>query len=274
VALSHDGVTWSTRAYAPTQSITLPATDGIRTVYAKWRDQAGNWSAVATDTILLDTLAPTVTAPRRGFVARSAISNGSISMWVPWSGSDATSRIARYELMQQMDGGVWTTVSTTLTSPGINRSLATEHTYAYRVRAFDKAGNASAWLSGGTFRVSRFSETNPSIAYVGGWTTVANATQWGGQTRKSTAAGATASLTFTGRSIAWVAPTGPDRGKAEVYVNGTRVATVDLYAATTQSQRVVWTGSWTTATSRTVMIKVLGTSGRPRVDLDAFVTAS
>jgi len=59
-----------------------------------------------------------------------------------------------------------------------------------------------------------------------------------------------------------------------VLVNGVKVATVDLYSTTARHQQVVWAGSWASATSRTITIRVLGTSGRPRVDLDAFVTAN
>jgi hypothetical protein len=274
VGLSHDGVTWSYRAYAPTQSITLPATNGTRRVYAKWQDKAGNWSAVKSDTIVLDTVAPTVTAPRRGFVPGTAIVDGAIQTRIPWSGTDATSGIARYELAQQTDGEAWTTVSSTLTATTINRLLATEHTYAFRVRAIDRAGNVGAWATGATFRISRKSETHSSVTYTGTWTLSKSPVFWGGQAMASNSVGARASITFTGRSIAWVASTGPTRGKAEIYVDGIRVATVDLYAATSAHQKVVWASSWTTATSRTIRVRVLGTSGRPRVDLDAFVTAN
>jgi hypothetical protein len=37
---------------------------------------------------------------------------------------------------------------------------------------------------------------------------------------------------------------------------------------------VVWVGSWTTAASRTITIRVAGTASRPRIDLDALVTAN
>jgi hypothetical protein len=274
VKLSNDGVNWNSRPYAPNQAWTLPATNGIRTIYVKWVDNVGNTSAVKTDTIVLDTVVPTTTAPRRGFVASTAISAGTIALRVPWSGSDATSGIARYELAQSTDGGVWTTVSTTLTSPTATRSLAPLHTYRFRVRAIDKAGNPGAWATGATFRISRYSEFNTAISYSGPWTTVSSPAYWGGAAKKSSSAGARASLTFSGRSIAWVARSGPDRGKAAIYVNGTKVATVDLYSATAQGQRVVWVGSWTTTASRTITIRVAGTIGRPRIDLDALVTAN
>jgi hypothetical protein len=223
---------------------------------------------------VLDTVAPTVTEPRRALVAGTAISSGRITLRVPWSGQDATSGIARYELAQSTDGGAWTSVSTTLTTPTADRSLAPAHTYRFRVRAIDRAGNIGAWAYGSTFRLSRYGESHRAITYRGSWTTVSSPVYWGGAARKSSSTGATASLTFTGRSFAWVARTGPDRGKAGIYVNGTRVATVDLYSATYRSQRVVWVRSWTTSVSRKVTIRVAGTSGRPRVDVDAFVTAN
>ena len=222
-----------------------------------------------------DTTPPTVTSPRRGFVVGTTVSTSSrISLRLPWTGSDTGSGIARYELAQQTDGGAWTTVSTSLISPSATHSLTTGHTYAFRVRGVDKAGNMSGWATGATFKVTRYQETSSRITYAGTWKTATGTRFLGGAAKKSSSVGAKASITFTGRSIAWVARKGPDRGKAAVYVNGIKVATVDLYAASYQDRRVAWVGAWTTTVSRKVTIKVLGTSGRPRVDLDAFVTAN
>ena len=271
VALSNDGTIWATRTYNPTQGWLLQSIDGTRTVYVKWKDAAGNWSAVETDTIVLDTVKPSVTVPLRGFIAGTGIDAGRIRVHVPWSASDDRSGIARYEL-EQSTGGVWAMVSTTLTSPSIDRLLATQQDYQFRVRAVDGAGNTSV-ATGKPFRISRYSDHNSAIRYSGSWTTDSNPAYWGGAAKRSSAAGARASLVFTGRHIAWVARTGPDRGKAGIFVDGTQVATVDLYSPTTRVQRVVWVGSWTTAVSRTVTIRVAGTTGRPRIDLDALVTA-
>jgi hypothetical protein len=274
VELSNDGANWTTQAYAASQPWILPATNGTRTVYVRWKDTAGNWSTVTADTITLDTVAPTVTAPQRRLVAATTLDAGRITLRVPWSGSDTTSGIARYELQESADGGAWTTVSTTLTAPTIHRSLASQHTYRFRVRAVDNAGNLGAWAIGSTFRLSRYSERSQAIAYSGTWSTMSSPAYWGGQARRSGSADARATLTFTGRSVAWVARTGPNRGVARVYVNGTRVATIDLYSATTQTQRIVWTGNWTTSASRRITIRVSGTARRPLVDVDAFVAAN
>jgi hypothetical protein len=37
---------------------------------------------------------------------------------------------------------------------------------------------------------------------------------------------------------------------------------------------VVWTYSWDSTATHRVTVRVLGTSGRPRIDVDAFLTAS
>ena len=77
-------------------------------------------------------------------------------------------------------------------------------------------------------------------------------------------------MRVTGRSIALVTTKAPTRGTVKVYVNGTYVATVDLYATTTKYRALAWQKTWSTSGTRTVKLVVVGTSGRPRVDLDAF----
>ena len=57
---------------------------------------------------------------------------------------------------------------------------------------------------------------------------------------------------------------------ADVYVNGTLVKTVSLYASATSTKQVVFTKSWSSAAKRTIVIKVRGTSGHPRVDIDGL----
>ena len=59
-----------------------------------------------------------------------------------------------------------------------------------------------------------------------------------------------------------------------MYVNGVLKATIDLYAPTYQNQRVVWAANWSTSATRTISIRVLGTSGRPRVEIDTIVVGS
>jgi len=77
-------------------------------------------------------------------------------------------------------------------------------------------------------------------------------------------------MSFSGRSLGWIAERGPGHGRAEVYIDGLKVATIDLEAVNLQPRRVVFSRSWPTSTARTVELHVLGTAGRPIVTLDAF----
>ncbi len=60
---SDTGVTFAAaESYATTKTWTLSAGDGVRTVYVQYSDAAGNWSPSVSDTIILDTVAPALTA--------------------------------------------------------------------------------------------------------------------------------------------------------------------------------------------------------------------
>ena len=85
----------------------------------------------------------------------------------------------------------------------------------------------------------------------------------------SQVAGSLVTFTFTGPSVAWVGPTGPTRGKAYVYLDGTLLTTVDTYSSSFSARRVLQTIYTSNATHR-VAIRVLGTSGRPWIAVDAF----
>jgi hypothetical protein len=129
-------------------------------------------------------------------------------------------------------------------------------------------------MTGPVFRLTHYGEASASVRYSGSWSASTSSVYWGGKARASSQAGAKATLTFTGRAVEVVSRKGPARGKAQIYVNGALKATVDLYAAAYQNQRVVWTGSWASSATRTVTVRVVGTRGRPRIDLDAFVVVS
>ena len=73
-----------------------------------------------------------------------------------------------------------------------------------------------------------------------------------------------------------MAPTNSNRGKADVYLDGTRVATVDLYSASGQTRKVVFSrAGLDPSVSHTLEVRALGTknaaSKGKRVDVDAFV---
>ena len=140
----------------------------------------------------------------------------------------------------------------------------------FRVQATDWAGNVGAWATGPVLSPRLVQSSSSAVRYAGRWRTGTGAAYSGGSTRFAKAAGASATYTFTGRSVGLVTTLGPTRGKVRVYVNGSYSTTVDLYAPTTQYRVVAWQRTWSSTATRTVRLVVAGTPGRPRVDLDAF----
>lgn len=67
-----------------------------------------------------------------------------------------------------------------------------------------------------------------------------------------------------------------NRGKAGVYVDGMKEATVDLYSAANGPRQVVFRKAFAASGSHTVEVRVLGTKNASatgtRVDIDAFVS--
>jgi hypothetical protein len=272
VALSNNGTTWTTRAYAATQAWTLSSANGTKTVHVKWQDIAGNWSDVSSDAIVLDSIAPTASAPRSAFLNGSTVNGGVLPATFTWTGVDATSGVARYEASLRTDGGAWSTISTNLLTPTVTQNLAAGHTYRLRVRATDNAGNVGAWSLGSAFSVNAYQEGSSRFTWTGDWTRPSNTGYWAGRERASTDAGAKVTFTFTGRSLAWIGSVGAARGSAKIYVDGALVKTVDLSAGATAYRTVLASLTWSTAMSRKVKIVVVGTAGHPRVNVDAFVT--
>jgi hypothetical protein len=245
------------------------------------KDAAGNplaadkiWSF--TTTTSADTTAPTVQPPAERFPADTSTGGTSVPVEIKWSATDSESAIVEYQLQQSSNGGgTFSNVSlSSATSTSKVIQLTPGKTYQYRVRARDAAGNLSDWAHGPRFVISAIQETNSAVAYAGTWTQAAVSSANGGGVKYATGAGDTATFTFTGREVAWLAARGPDRGRAEVWLDGAKVANVDLYRKSgTQWRRMVFaTGFLDPSATHTLEVRVSGTAGRPRVDVDAFFT--
>lgn len=68
---SNDNLNWpAAEYYSSVKSWSMALGEGQKKVYVKFKDRAGNWSAVYSDTIILDTLKPqvSITSPADGTV--------------------------------------------------------------------------------------------------------------------------------------------------------------------------------------------------------------
>jgi len=222
-------------------------------------------------------------APTQTLLTGSALSSTStIPVKLNWSATDAEGAVAGYELQQSTDGGPWTDV--TLSSPmatTVTRNLEAGKTYQFQVRAQDGAGNWSDWKQEQSFKVNVLQETDGTVSYTGTWGTQSLSSASGGSLRYASASGDTAKLTLgsDALNVAWVAPKGKDRGKAEAWVDGVKAKDIDLYVSGAQSRKTVFTKNGLSASQpHTIEVRVLGqknaASSGTRADVDAFVVLS
>lgn len=193
----------------------------------------------------------------------------SVPVRVAWPASMDTNGIARYEVSLQTDGGSWKLLAAT-SATAASKSLTAGHSYRFRVRSIDGVGNSTV-VAGTAFKVTVREEGSALITYTGTWSRSASTAYHAGAARFSTRAGASATVLLVGRSVAWMASVGPMRGSARIYVDGIYAGSVSLYAATAANRRLVFARTWATPGTHRLEVRSLGTSGRPRIDVDAFV---
>jgi hypothetical protein len=115
----------------------------------------------------------------------------------------------------------------------------------------------------------KIGELNVGIAYSGRWERARHVGYADHYVRYAEVSGATATYPFYAKSIAWIGPVGPTRGKAQVSIDGKVVATVDLHRSSFTPRVTIFSKSFSRVGNHTLRIKVIG-SGRP-VAIDEFV---
>jgi hypothetical protein len=254
--------------------------EGSHTFEVKATDAAGNTDTTpASRSWTVNSTAP-LTAPVQGFIADSTVSKqgaSAVLVELTWSGTD-TGDITGYELQRSTNGGAYVGVALpSATATSVTDRLEPGNAYQFRVRAKDQFGNWSAWQEGQGFNVGAYQESDSAIAYTGTWSTQSFSSAYGGSLKYTSGTKSQqAKFTFFGGEVAWVSQKGIDRGMAEVYLDGVKVSTVDLYSDPGQSRKVVFAKKDLDPTvEHTLEVRALGTknsaSSGKRVDLDAFV---
>jgi glucose/arabinose dehydrogenase/PKD repeat protein/fibronectin type 3 domain-containing protein len=152
---SNSGNSYSTaEAFATSKSWTLTNGGGTKTVFVQFRDAVGNWSGAFTDTIVVDTTAPTISG-----VQATNVTGASAS--ISWTTSEgATSRV---EYGPTTAYGSSTAFDPTLVTAHsvVVSGLSALTTYNYRVRSIDPAGNERIGTNG-TFTTTGTDTTPPT----------------------------------------------------------------------------------------------------------------
>ena len=202
------------------------------------------------------------------FDSGSIIGSG-ISTTVSWPAATNPSPGMKYVVWRRRGASAWSTIATQ-SGRAVRQTLSfgTEYKFASRTRT---AGGSLGPIAYGQYvEPTLYQESTTAARYSGRWFTSSSSTYSGGKVRMSTQAGAYVEFRRSAMAIAVVGRRGPSSGKARIYVDGVLTATIDLYRSSVRSRTVLFSKSWTTVAPHTVRVVVLGTSGRPRVDIDGF----
>ena len=144
---------------------------------------------------------------------------------------------------------------------------------SYAIRYVDKVmkGYRSRLASPGAASNRVLDDGSGAIRWTGTWRQAHHAAYAGGGVRYATAAGASATVSFPGRAVRVIGPTGPTRGKVQVRVDGRLVRTIDLRSARFRAQTTIYSASWSRTGTHRVELRVAGTAGRPYVAIDRIV---
>jgi hypothetical protein len=211
---------------------------------------------------------------------------------ISWAGTACASgaancRIDHYVVQESVNGLAFAAVTlpapnatsvvrTLKVSPTNNPNKST--TYQYKVQAVDTAGNVSLVSLGATFTVPD-TDNGFNSSFGGSWSGVNLVGAFLNSVQQSSTANSTANPANpqSATSFAVVSTLGPDRGIAQVKVDGVVVAnSVDLYAATQQTAQVVYAiNGLSPATTHQVQLVVTGAknpaASAAKVDYDAIL---
>lgn len=244
------------------------APDGPRTVYLQWGDGRGRWSAVASESIILDTTGPTLGAVEPPMVGTSTLGpTGTVPIVLRWgAGTDALSGLEGYDVEVARDDGDWQDFASVAGTSASGR-VAAGHVYAWRVRAFDRLGNVSDWQEAPPTRVSIVDDLSTSLRYDPAWRRSTARSAYKGGVHATSTAGAAATFSFSGTSFAVVGTVAPGRGALDVFVDGKRVGRFVETGSTTRLGRI---GMRASVGAGPHTVRIVAVDGR-RVDIDAVI---
>lgn len=222
--------------------------------------------------LVIDDTPPAISGLRVRLAQGTVISSqgATAPVAVSWSVTDDSSGVVETKLELSTDGGPWNDVTPAGSKASPLYVQLGSGAHRFRVKATDGAGNNAVSGSSAPVTLQHFQEG--AAIYSSGWSAPVTPASWG-SVRYAKTSLRTATFKFTGDEIAWVAATGPKRGKAKVYLDGALVATVSLQSATDQPRTVVFAADGLSpAVQHKLRIVTKSPAGRPRVDVDGFLT--
>ena len=242
----------------------IEVVDGEHVVTVVAVDAANNrTSATHSLDLVVDQVDPWFTSKPTLQLWPGPVTDEGYPMRYSWTGDDSGTGLASVHIGP--NSTCCFTVGPELTHFDFDVSPRSEK--VWRIRLFDGVGRNARVPRSGYVSPAKWTDTSSSR----GWQKVRAAKALGGSEFRSTDSGDRFSITASGKSLGWVASTGPQRGRAEVLVGGKRVATVNLYSPTVNPAEVVWTTQLTPGRAQKVTIVNRSGHHRPMITVDALL---
>ncbi|MBD8057810.1 hypothetical protein IC607_02365 [Cellulomonas sp. JH27-2] len=250
-------------------SATRLAVGGLSQGAHKWhltvRDLFGNSRSTSDAAFRVDTAKPTITSSPRASLIKGTVSTKTVPAAVLWKASDACGIYGSWVggsngLDKQWNG----------TPKTVNTRITFSRTTQFGAQVYDCRGQLSS-LAKGPKTKATLDKQSKRKGYHGTWTATKAKKSLGGTEQVTKKKKAYVTYKVKARSIGWVATKGKDRGKAAVYVDGHKVAVVNLYAKKTTYAQQVFTKTFSKAGTHT--IKIVNLSSK-KVGVDAFTRLS
>ncbi len=224
-------------------------------------------STTLTITVGGDVAGPVVTA------ATVAFATGRVDQTAPlkitWSATDVPSGVAQYQVQVSIARGPYKSVYSG-TGTSIVKYYPFKQRLVFRTRAMDTLGNWSAWVTSSPRKIVSYQNTSRYVAYMGTWHQVNQAKSSGKGYAYTTQKGAKARLTFSGRSVLYVAPKTPTSGKVKVYIDGKLVGRFDLSRSSARVGQIISRATWSAKGTHTIRV-VADSGSSKRESFDAFI---
>jgi hypothetical protein len=226
--------------------------------YTAWNLNDDNFYT-ATAHIYVDSTAP---VPAMGNPAGVVTLDTNVP--VSWSATDL-SGIAHYDVQVETAGwngtfGAFSAYKTATTLKSATFTGAAGHTYCFRVRATDNAGNTSGFTAA---KCTAVGLRAGSLAYSTGWKSQSSSSYFGGSAEYTTTSHATATRTGAqAKRVYLIVTKCATCGSVQVKWNGTVTANISLVASGTAHKQAIIAISLTAVATGTVTITVTSATGK------------
>ncbi len=195
-----------------------------------------------------------------------------LSTKIYWgAATDDVSGVASYVVRRRIGSGPWTVIANAVPNRSLTVPMTLVSPAQFAIAARDGVGNVGAQAESPAVTATLYEDGTSLAHYAGRWVNTTSSTASHRNLHTATQAGASVEFRRSAaRAISIVGRQGPTSGQARIYVDGVLASTIDLRSTTAKSRVVLFSRSWSTPGTHSVRLVVVGTSGRPRVDVDGF----